>query len=189
MYLIRLYKHTVYTHNPQSQVSQLVRPCGKPSPSITAQHELVFALQAPLLPGTFISHWHSKGPHLCRCFDPDHSCVPSFLPSCRFSLPFTFTKISFLYFIIFTFFTHFICSPSLHAVFPLISHCPNPFWVLLFYLFPVLSLSPGLMSFPLHWLSSSLSFFHLCVSHFFSYASVTFFFAKLHTLFYLPAYV
>lgn len=52
----------------------LVKPCDKPSPSITAQHELAFALQAPLPPYTFISHRHSKGPHLCQRIDLDHSC-------------------------------------------------------------------------------------------------------------------
>lgn len=37
-------------------LSVLARPYGKRNSSITAQHELVFALQAPLPPDTFISH-------------------------------------------------------------------------------------------------------------------------------------
>ena len=115
--------------NFQSPVSLMAlsvrRPCGKPNPSITAQHELVFSLQGLLLPDTFISHWHSKGPQICHQFDLDHSYFSSFLPSsCRFHLLFTITKISPLHFIVFTSFTYLICSPFLHAFPPLISRCP-----------------------------------------------------------------
>lgn len=59
------------TSNPPSSpprisrwLSALERPCGKRNPSITAQHDSAPALQAPLPPDTFISHWHSKAPPL-----------------------------------------------------------------------------------------------------------------------------
>ncbi len=93
------------------KIVRLLRPWGKPSPSITAQHELVFALQAPLPPDTFISYWHCKGPHLSLWFDLDHSCFSSFLPSsCQSPLLLSFTKGSHLHLIIITFLT----SSALH---------------------------------------------------------------------------
>lgn len=133
-----------------------------------------------------------KNPRFCHRFDLDRSRFCSFRPSsCHSPLPASFTKkISHLHLIILTSLTHFICSPSLHALPPLITRCLKPFlpghdsftYCLCFFL------SPGLMSFPLHWISSSLS--HSCMCYF-SYAPLRSSFAKLCTIFFspLPAYV
>lgn len=82
--------------------SVLAKPCGKRDRSIAAQYESVFALQAPLPPDTFISHWHSKVP-------PPLAAgliliiLASLFSSCQSPLLPSFLKISHLHLIVFTF--------------------------------------------------------------------------------------
>lgn len=104
----------------------------------------------------------------------------------------SFRKISHLHLIIFTFLAYFIC-PSFSRYSS--SNLPLPlslsFLGTTLSLISVLSLSPGLMSFPLHWLPSSPVFSHLSVSHF-SYSvtqsSLSFFFSFCKTLYsFLPS--
>lgn len=149
-----------------------------------------YLLSKPHLLLTLLSVTDTLKAPLSCWFDWDHSCFSSFLTSsCQSSLLPTFTKTSHLHLIIFNVLTYFICSPCLHVLSSLILYRLKvfPFWALLFHLFFALSMKLGLMSVPLHWLPSSLSFSHLCMSRF-SCASLSFFFIKLYSVFSLPAY-
>lgn len=123
-------KHTLTTSNPT--VSPIVVSVSKAlwqtkplyhSAAWIGQHELLskshFLLTLLSVTDTLKAHIFAIGLILIILASPQSFHLLDSL----FSFP-SFTKISHLYLIIFTFLAYFICSPSFHAPPPLISHCP-----------------------------------------------------------------